>query len=68
MDGSVLTNVLQALALLSGFLLLGTFLRARVRWLQNLFVPASVIGGTVGLLISPSVWGDLTPIAYPADW
>ncbi len=63
-----MSNVLQAFALLGLFLLIGTFLRAKVSWLQKLFIPASVVGGSVGLLIGPQIWGDLTPIQYPADW
>lgn len=68
MTGASMTNVLQALCLLGLFLLIGTFLRARIGWLQRLFIPASVIGGFVGLLAGPQIWGDLTPIQYPEDW
>lgn len=49
MTGASLSNILQAFALLGLFLLIGTFLRAKVGWLQKLFIPASVIGGTLGL-------------------
>lgn len=63
-----MTNVLQAFALLGLFLLIGTFLRAKIGWLQKLFIPASVVGGAAGLLVGPQIWGDLTPIQYPADW
>lgn len=68
MTGASLSNVLQAFALLGLFLLIGAFLRAKIGWLQKLFIPASVIGGTVGLLIGPSVLGSFTPVSYPADW
>lgn len=63
-----MTNVLQAFALLGLFLLIGTLLRAKIGWLQKLFIPASVVGGAVGLLVGPQIWGDLTPVQYPTDW
>ncbi|MFV0385378.1 sodium/glutamate symporter [Paracoccus sp. (in: a-proteobacteria)] len=68
MTGASMTSVLQAFALLGLFLLIGTLLRARLGWLQKLFIPASVVGGSVGLLIGPQIWGSLTPVQYPADW
>ncbi len=34
---------------LSGLLLAGVLLRRRVRWIQRLFLPASVVGGLLGL-------------------
>jgi ESS family glutamate:Na+ symporter len=40
-------------------LLLGGMVRRRVRWLQALFVPTSVIAGFLGLLIGPQVLGHL---------
>ncbi|MFV0336552.1 MAG: sodium/glutamate symporter [Tropicimonas sp.] len=63
-----MTSTLQAFALLGLFLLIGTFLRAKVGFLQKLFIPASVVGGGLGLLIGPQIWGGLTPVQYPADW
>jgi ESS family glutamate:Na+ symporter len=41
--------MLTAIITAAGLLLIGLVLRAKVRWLQVLFVPASVIGGIVGL-------------------
>lgn len=43
---------LIAIGYLSTLLLIGSFLRGRIKLFQNLFIPASVIGGTIGLLIS----------------
>lgn len=37
---------------LSTLLLIGSFLRGKVKIFQNLFIPASVIGGIIGLVIS----------------
>ena len=41
------------------FLLIGKWLRVKVKWLQNLFVPSSIIGGFVALLVGPQVLGKL---------
>ncbi len=43
----------------SGLLLIGLFLRARVRVLQVCYVPAAIIGGLIGLVVlqaGPRVW------------
>ncbi|MGJ9458431.1 sodium/glutamate symporter [Oceanobacillus sp. CF4.6] len=46
-----------ALLYLGLFLLLGKWIRVRVKWLQNLFLPSSVIGGFIALLVGPQVLG-----------
>lgn len=43
--------------LISALLLLGALLRASVRPLQNLLIPASIIGGLLGFLLSQQVLG-----------
>ena len=35
----------------SGLLLIGLFLRARIKLLQQIYVPAAIIGGLIGLLV-----------------
>ena len=48
-----------------GFLLLiGYFLRSKIKLLQKLYIPASVIGGVVGLLLGNQVLGKFTPISF----
>ena len=39
-----------AFGLASVMLLIGMLLRAKIRYLRNMLVPASVIGGIIGLL------------------
>ena len=41
---STIVLFIKALGIFSGFLMLGTFLRAKVPVFQNLYLPASVIG------------------------
>jgi len=46
-----------ALLYLGIFLLIGKWIRMRVKWMQKLFLPASVIGGFFALLLGPEVAG-----------
>lgn len=72
MTSALLTELLCSLSIIGGLLLVGTFLRAKVRLFQKLFLPASVIGGFVGLLLGPIVLGDMAllrvPEAYINNW
>lgn len=65
MTGQLLTELIQSMALLSVFLLIGTFVRAKVKLFQQTFIPASVIGGFLLLLLGPIVF-DIIPI--PQSW
>ncbi len=58
MSSSLLQALLQNLGILSGLLLLGMLLRAKVPLFQKLLLPASVIGGLLGLVLGPLVMGD----------
>lgn len=57
MTPTMLTDLLKSLSLLSVALLLGTLLRAKLRFLQATFMPASVIGGVILLIAGPQVLG-----------
>lgn len=65
MTSAMLTDLLKSLALLGGFLLLGVFLRAKIPVFQKTFIPASVIGGFLLLLLGPQCF-NLLPV--PAEW
>ena len=65
MTSAMLTDLLKSLALLGAFLVLGVFLRAKVKVLQKSFIPASVIGGFILLLLGPQCFNVL-PV--PAEW
>lgn len=41
------------------FLLIGKWIRMRVKWLQNLFLPSSVIGGFLALFLGPQILGKI---------
>ena len=68
----MITSVLRAIfftfILISVFLLVGAFLRAKVKTLQKLFLPASVIGGFIGLLLGPIVLKRYAILPIPEDW
>ena len=68
MTSKLLTELLQSLSLLSVLLLIGVFLRAKVKLFQKLYLPASVIGGFIGLLISPEILGRLSSFSIPEEW
>ncbi|GAQ16988.1 sodium/glutamate symporter [Oceanobacillus picturae] len=42
------------ISIISGLLLAGTILRAKLKWMQALFLPASMIAGFIGLAFGPS--------------
>lgn len=48
-----------ALLYLGLFLLIGKWIRMHSTWMQNLFLPASVIGGFLALLLGPEVFGRI---------
>ena len=61
---AALTLILKSFAVFSLLLLLGTLLRAKVRIFQNLYLPACVIGGAIGLILGPNC---LNIVPIPAD-
>lgn len=65
MTNAMLTTLLQSLGVLGIFLLIGTFLRAKISLFQKTFLPASVIGGFLLLILGPSCL-KLLPI--PDEW
>lgn len=68
MTSQLLTQLLQTLSLLSVLLLIGTFLRAKVKLFQSLYLPASVIGGFIGMIISPEIFGRFSNYSISEEW
>lgn len=56
-----------ALVLLAALFLLGKWLRVRVRWIQKIFLPSSIIAGFLALLVGPQVLGRAGEAAG-IDW
>ncbi|MDR1471387.1 MAG: hypothetical protein LBS75_02600, partial [Synergistaceae bacterium] len=67
MSSALLTQLMYCFCVLSVLLLLGTYLRGAVPLFRKLFLPASVIGGFVGLLAGPVIWGG-AGIPFPKEW
>ncbi len=65
MTTSLLTDLLQSLSLLGLFLLIGFALRAIFKPFQKTFIPSSVIGGTLLLILGPQM---LNILPTPKEW
>lgn len=52
-------------AILSLLLLIGIILRKHSKFLQNLYLPASLIAGFVGLFLGPQILGHFTGLSLP---
>lgn len=46
-------------------MLFGYFLRKRVKLLQDLYLPAALVAGFIGLLLGPQVLGQFSPVYIP---
>lgn len=68
MTSELFTQLLQEFSIIGGLLLLGVLLRAKIKLFQNLFLPASVIGGFVGLLLGPIVLKQYAVLPIPQDF
>lgn len=62
---SAIQTVLYDLGYLSILLLLGIFLRKKIKFLQNIYTPASLLGGFCGLLLGPQILGTFSPVYFP---
>lgn len=68
MTSALLQGLLKSTAALSALLLAGMFLRAKVPLFRKFLVPASVIGGFLGLLLGPEVLGLTGVHVISEDW
>lgn len=65
MTTQILTDLLKSLSLLGCFLIIGVFLRAKLKILQKMFIPASVVGGFLLLILGPQCF-NILPV--PEEW
>ncbi len=67
-----LTQLMLAIGWLTVLLLVGKLLRAKIRLFQRIFLPASIIGGFIGLALGPYLLGSLgvtiVPPAMLSTW
>jgi ESS family glutamate:Na+ symporter len=52
--------MVEAILVAAGLLLIGLFLRVKIRLLQVLYIPAAIVAGLLGLAMSPSGLGLIT--------
>ena len=60
-------TVVLSFGALGLLLALGKWLRVRCRFLQQLYIPASILAGIIGLIII-QIGGDALPPAFTAGW
>ncbi|MCC8161658.1 MAG: hypothetical protein LIO86_00465 [Lachnospiraceae bacterium] len=58
-------TIVTDIGIASILLILGYWLRVKVKLLQKLYIPVAVIGGTIGLLLGPNVLGKVSSIYLP---
>ncbi len=68
MTPELFTQLLKEFCVLGGLLLAGILLRAKIKFFQNLFLPASVIGGFLGLLLGPVVLKEWAILPIPEEY
>ncbi|MGL4537513.1 MAG: sodium/glutamate symporter [Cetobacterium sp.] len=62
-----MNDFLNITAYLSILLILGIIIKSKVRIFQELFIPASVIGGVIGLMMGPDFFGKYYEV-MPKNW
>ena len=62
---SAIQTVVNDFGILSILMLVGFFVRKKVKLLQNLYLPAALVAGFIGLLLGPQVLGKVSPIYIP---
>ncbi len=55
-------TTLYAVLIIGALILVAKWIRRRLRLLQRLFLPSSIIAGTLALLLGPQVLGRLAPV------
>lgn len=64
---SAIQTVVYDFSIMSLLILVGFFLRKHFKIFQNLYIPASLIGGFLGCILGPQILGRISPI-YLTSW
>lgn len=62
---SAIQTVVYDFGTLSFLMLVAFFIRKHVKLFQDLYLPASLIAGFLGLLLGPQILGKVSPICLP---
>jgi len=62
-----MNNFLSIVSYLSVLILFGVFIKSKIKIFQDLFIPASIIGGLIGLTLGPDLLGKYFSIV-PKEW
>ena len=65
MNIDILKNLLYSIGFIGIFLIIGFFIRAKVKFFGDTFIPSSVIGGFMLLLLGPNISGIIN---IPSEW
>ncbi len=68
MTSALLQSLLRSTGVLCALLLAGMFLRAKVPLFRRLLIPASVLGGFLGLFLGPEIWGNAAFVPIKEEW
>lgn len=60
-----LEGVLIDFSLISMLLVIGAWMRRKIKFLQIYYIPVSLIAGVLGLLLGPQVLGKVSPVYFP---
>ncbi|SDH89571.1 sodium/glutamate symporter [Halanaerobium congolense] len=60
MESDILLELFRALSFLSIFWLIGNFMTIKINFIKKLFLPESVIGGFLALILGPRVLNIIT--------
>lgn len=62
-----LSSVFFAFGLIGILLILGKIIRARLAFLQSLYIPSSIIAGTIALCLGPQIFGRFVQVGWGAE-